>query len=171
MRMLFNADSVSIAVVCWRLKSKRIMREVFRLVCRSVPFDSINSIKLSFYAAQFVSFCLSLSSLANGYLCDSRASFNKCLTNGKEKATGDRVREQKWIIINVYVSICYSVARMLSLSLYSFRCHNPVLPTVHSSTSWFKGLQSTRKTQFYYEGDLHFMVAPGVLWFNFKFNL
>lgn len=34
----------------------------------SVPFDSINSIKLSFYATQFVSFCMSLSSLANGYL-------------------------------------------------------------------------------------------------------
>lgn len=61
--MLFVAVSVSVTVhVDAETNYERFLAEV------SVPFDSINSIKLSFYAAQFVSFRMSLSSLANGYL-------------------------------------------------------------------------------------------------------
>lgn len=59
-------SSLFLLLLRFMLMPKRIMRGFLAEV--SVPFDSINSIKLSFYAAQFVCFCMSLSSLANGYL-------------------------------------------------------------------------------------------------------
>lgn len=68
MLMLFVCVSVSAAAAADAVHVDAETNYERFLAGVSVPFDSINSIKLSFYAAQFVSFRMSLSSLANGYL-------------------------------------------------------------------------------------------------------